>query len=79
VAAVEENVLVQLEHIQSLPGVAAGLEAGTLALHGWVYKIETGEVFAYERESGQFQPLAGTAPHERPAEDEGRERRIAII
>lgn len=78
VAAVEENVLVQLEHIQTHSGVAAGLEAGTLALHGWVYKLETGEVFAYERGSGQFRPLAGTVPHEGPAED-GRERRIAII
>ena len=28
------------------------------ALHGWVYKIGTGEVFAYDTDEGQFRPLA---------------------
>jgi carbonic anhydrase len=53
-AAVEENVLVQLENLCTLPCVAARLARGDLNLHGWVYKIETGEVFAYEPEAGQF-------------------------
>lgn len=57
-AAVEENVLVQLENLRTLPTVAARLVKGDLHLHGWVYKIETGEVFAYDPESGQFVPLA---------------------
>ncbi len=57
-ATVEENVLVQLEHLRTLPAVASRLEKGDLHLHGWVYKIETGEVFAYEIDSGQFVPLA---------------------
>jgi carbonic anhydrase len=48
VAAVEENVLVQLEHLRTLPAVASRLRRGDLHLHGWVYKIETGEVFAYD-------------------------------
>ena len=65
VAAIEENVLVQLEHLQTHPAVAERLEDGRLALHGWVYKIETGEVFAYERERGQFLPL-GPAPTSPP-------------
>jgi carbonic anhydrase len=38
--------------------VAAKLSAGKLKLHGWVYKIETGEVFAYEPEEAQFVPVA---------------------
>ena len=29
-----------------------------LHLHGWVYKIETGEVFAYDPPSAQFLPMA---------------------
>lgn len=61
VAAIEENVLVQLEHLQTHPAVAEHVEDGRLALHGWVYKIETGEVFAFERERGQFLVL-GPAP-----------------
>ena len=65
VAAIEENVLVQLEHLQTHPVVAKHLGQGRLALHGWVYKIETGEVFAYQRERGQFLPL-GPAPASPP-------------
>lgn len=57
-ATVEENVLVQLENLRTLPAVASRLVRGDLHLHGWVYKIETGEVFAYDLESGQFVPLA---------------------
>ncbi|MBI1345585.1 carbonic anhydrase [bacterium] len=57
-AAVEENVLVQLENLRTLPSVASRLVKGDLHLHGWVYKIETGEVFAYDTASGQFVPLA---------------------
>lgn len=50
----QENVLVQIEHLRTHPAVAAALAAGELKLHGWVYKMETGEVFAYNPESGQF-------------------------
>ena len=57
-ATIEENVLVQLEHLRTLPAVAARLKRGDLHLHGWVYKIETGEVFAYDAEAGQFVPVA---------------------
>ena len=56
-ATVEENVLVQLEHLRTHPAVAAKLAKGDLHLHGWVYKFETGQVFAYDPEQGQFTPL----------------------
>lgn len=62
-ATVEENVLVQIENLRTHPAVAARLSRGELALHGWVYKIETGEVFAYDPDKGQFLPLAeGASP-----------------
>ena len=61
-ATVEENVLVQLENLRTHPAVAAALSGGRLSLHGWVYKIETGEVFAYDPRDGQFQPLAAEVP-----------------
>ena len=56
-AAIQENVLTQMENLQTHPVVAAGVAEGKLKLHGWVYKIETGEVFSYETESCQFKLL----------------------
>jgi carbonic anhydrase len=56
--AIQENVLVQLEHLRTHPAVAARLARGDVGLHAWVYKIGTGEVFAYESAAGQFLPLA---------------------
>ena len=52
--AAEENVLVQLEHLRTLPIVASRVSRGLVNLHGWMYKIETGEVFAYDSHLGQF-------------------------
>jgi carbonic anhydrase len=56
-AAIEENVLVQLENLRTHPVVLAALARKQVTLHGWVYKIETGQVFAYNAESGQFESL----------------------
>jgi carbonic anhydrase len=53
-AAAEENVLVQLEHLRTLPAVASRISSGRVRLHGWMYKIDSGEVFYYESEVGQF-------------------------
>ncbi len=54
---VEENVLVQLEHLRTHPSVAAALGRDELHLHGWVYKFETGDVFSFDPEQRQFRPL----------------------
>lgn len=56
-ATIEENVIVQIENLRSHPIVDEKLARGELKLHGWVYKFETGQVFSYEPESGQFLPL----------------------
>ena len=61
-AAVQENVLVQLENLRTHPAVGAMLARGTLKLHGWVYKIETGEVFAYSPRTGQFESIPEPSP-----------------
>lgn len=60
-AAAEENVLVQLEHLRSLPVIAARISSGRVRLHGWMYKIDSGEVFYYESELGQFVKFGDTA------------------
>lgn len=59
-----ENILVQLENLRTHPVVAAGLCKGTLTLHGWVYKLETGEVLAYDPARSEFVPVdrAGSMP-----------------
>lgn len=48
--AIEENVLVQIENLQTYPNVAAKLASGKLAVYAWVYKIETGGVIVYSAE-----------------------------
>jgi len=58
IATVEENVLVQLENLRTHPAVASRLVRGDLCLHGWVYKIQTGQVFALDVTAGQFVPIA---------------------
>jgi MFS superfamily sulfate permease-like transporter/carbonic anhydrase len=55
--AVEQNVLVQLGNLARHPVVAAGLAAGTLRLHGWVLRFESGEVVAYDPQTRSFSPL----------------------
>ena len=50
----EQNVILQLQHLKTHPSVAARLAKGDLKLHGWVYKFETGEVFGYDPDVKQF-------------------------
>ncbi|WP_437809891.1 carbonic anhydrase [Sorangium sp. So ce1078] len=59
---VEENVLAQIENLRTHPTVRARLARGELSLYAWVYKIESGQVFQYEHESGQYAQICETAP-----------------
>lgn len=53
----EQNVLLQLQHLKTHPTVAVAIAQGTLELHGWVYDIKTGDVHAYDAESNRFLPV----------------------
>jgi len=55
--AAEENVLFALENLHSYYCVQDRLMDGSLRLHGWFFKIATAELFAYNPEARQFQPL----------------------
>jgi carbonic anhydrase len=66
VAAVEENVLVQLEHLRTFDFIAERLDRETLKMNGWVFKIATGEVFDYDPVSEQFLLLASGGAEQRP-------------
>ncbi|ACK73307.1 Carbonate dehydratase [Gloeothece citriformis PCC 7424] len=57
---VAENVLTQLENLHTYPIVRSKLHQNKLSLHGWIYRIETGEVLAYDSVLHDF-----VAPHSR--------------
>ena len=58
-AAAEENVLVQLEHLHTLPVVAARLGRGAIRLHAWLFNISSGGMFAYDSNEREYLPLSG--------------------
>lgn len=53
-AAVEENVLAQLEHLREMPCVKARIEVGQLLISGWVFDIESGKVYDFDPVQGDF-------------------------
>jgi carbonic anhydrase len=55
--AIEQNVLVQIANLRTHPCVAAAIANDELHVYGWVYRIETGEVKAYDPTVGRFLPL----------------------
>lgn len=65
--AAEENVLTQLENLQTHPAVAVALSQGQLSLHAWMYEIESGEVYGYDTTCGQFVPLGELRTGGKPA------------
>jgi len=56
-AAEEENVLFSIERLHAYPSVARKLQDGSLRLHAWFFKIASAELFAYDPEQRQFQPI----------------------
>ncbi|MEQ5787402.1 carbonic anhydrase [Erythrobacter sp. NFXS35] len=53
----EQNVILQLQHLRTHPTVAVALAQKAVNLHGWVYDIKTGEVSAYDEASGTWVPV----------------------
>ena len=51
---IEQNVMLQLQHLRTHPSVAKSLAQGTVELHGWVYNIGSGDVDAYDQTTGEF-------------------------
>lgn len=50
----QENVLLQLEHLETYPAVRRALASGALTLGGWWFDIATGEVHVHDRANGRF-------------------------
>jgi len=63
--AVQENVLTQLENLREFPCVKRRIDAGKLLVSGWVFHIESGEVYDYDPELDEFvvlRPPGAEAP-----------------
>ncbi len=57
VRAAELNVLVQIDNLRTHPCVAAGLARREVHIFGWVYRMETGEIFVFDPEQQGFVSL----------------------
>jgi carbonic anhydrase len=56
-ALTEANILLQLQHLRTHPGVAAGIATGKVRLHGWIYNIGDGRVDAFDETARRFAPI----------------------
>ncbi len=56
-AAVQENVLAQLENLREYPFIAERLDANKLHVSGWVFDLHGGTVFNFDPEVGEFTKL----------------------
>ncbi|KVZ43803.1 carbonic anhydrase [Burkholderia ubonensis] len=57
-AMVRENVIAQLANIQTHPSVRLALDEERVALHGWIYDIESGRIDAFDGATRKFVSLA---------------------
>lgn len=51
------NVVEQMKHLLTYPGVKERVEKGTLNILGWYYIIGTGEIFNYNSKTECFEPV----------------------
>ena len=54
----QRAIVLQLERRMGYPTVRERVDAGKLALHGWHYVLEDGEVHVFDLKSGRFVPAA---------------------
>ena len=64
---IEENVLLQLNHLRTHPSVAGRLAQGNLAVYGWVYDIGNGYVNIHDVTSNKFIPFDDELSEANPA------------
>ncbi|MDQ1263930.1 MAG: carbonic anhydrase [Campylobacterota bacterium] len=52
------SVVSQLENLLTYPSVKKRVDNGEIAIHGWIYDIQSGEIEYYDPEISQFLPLS---------------------
>jgi carbonic anhydrase len=57
---IEENVLLQLNHLRTHPAVAGKIATGKVGVHGWVYSIEHGTIRCYDEKNKAFADVRET-------------------
>jgi len=50
----QEHVLKQIENLKTYPAVNDAINKNNLSLHAWVYKFETGDIYSFDPNEGQF-------------------------
>ena len=73
----QRAVVLQLQRLMDYPMVRERVEPGRLALHGWYYVIERGEVQVFDAREGDFVPASvasnsGTGPYYPYVEHDGQ-------
>ncbi|NEQ28444.1 MAG: carbonic anhydrase [Microcoleus sp. SIO2G3] len=63
---IEENILTQIQNLETYPIIRSKLHSGQLYVHAWIYEIETGRVYAYNASLGKFMPLEDSFPVPNP-------------
>jgi carbonic anhydrase len=56
-ACEQASILVSLENLMTFPWIRERVEHGRMALHGWYFDIERGELLRYDPYVGRFEPL----------------------
>ncbi|MEZ4907845.1 MAG: carbonic anhydrase [Saprospiraceae bacterium] len=49
------NVIEQMEHLKTYPFVSDRLKSNKLKIYGWYYKIDTGEIYNYDKAKNTFE------------------------
>ncbi|VEP18139.1 Carbonic anhydrase [Hyella patelloides LEGE 07179] len=66
---VAENVLIQIDNLKTYPVVKAKLHQGKLKIYAWIYKIETGEVLAYDAKTHTYVAPQSQLPIDNSSDD----------
>jgi carbonic anhydrase len=56
-ACEQASIMISLENLLTFPWLAERVQAGKLALHGWYFDLESGQMLAYHPASGEFEKL----------------------
>lgn len=56
-ATIKAHIHFQLDNLLTYPVVRAGVEAGRVTIHGWLYDMEHGTILAYDPETGAWKGL----------------------
>ena len=49
------NIIEQMEHLMTYPFISRNVYLNKLKIYGWYYRIDTGEVFNYNKDNGKFE------------------------